>query len=89
MRSEAGGKLEWNAATGSLAIGFSMAEAGRVSLRAFDSQGRLLAVLLDADQAAGDHALSLFSHRLQAMHGSIVFALSWGGASMTRTFALP
>jgi hypothetical protein len=89
MRSEAGGKLEWDAATGSMAIGFSMAEAGRVSLRAFDSQGRLLAVLLEAEQAAGDHALSLFSHRIQTMHGSVVFALSWGGASMTRTFALP
>jgi hypothetical protein len=83
------GKLEFDAATGGMAVGFSLASPARVTLQAFDAQGRSLAVLLDADQAAGEHSLSLFSNRLQAMHGSVVFKLAWEGSSLTRAFVLP
>ena len=86
---ESAGKLEFESATGGMAIAFALAEPARVTLQAFDAQGRLLAVLLNADQAAGEHSLSLFSNRLQAMHGSVVFKLAWGGASLTRSFVLP
>lgn len=87
--AESAGKLEFDAATGGMAVGFALAAPARVTLQAFDAQGRLLAVLLDADQAAGEHALSLFSNRLQTMHGSVAFKLAWGGASLTRAFVLP
>lgn len=87
--ADAAGKLGFDAATGAMAIGFSLAEPSRVTLQAFDAQGRVLAVLLDGEHAAGDHSLSLFSNRLQAMHGSVVFKLTWGGAALIRTFALP
>jgi len=83
------GKLEFETATGGMSIGFFLAEPARVTLQAFDAQGRLLAVLMDGDHAAGDHALSLFSNRLQSLHGSIAFKLAWGGASLTRSFVLP
>jgi hypothetical protein len=83
------GKVDFDAATGSLAIAFSLASPAHVALQAFDSQGRLLATLLDADRAAGDHALSLFSNRLRDMHGAIAFKLTWGGASLTRSLVLP
>jgi hypothetical protein len=83
------GKLDFDAATGSLAVAFSLASPAHVSLQAFDSQGRLLATLLDADRAAGDHALSLFSNRLRDMHGAVAFKLTWGGSSLTRSLILP
>jgi hypothetical protein len=83
------GKLDFDAATGSLAVAFSLAFPAHVSLQAFDSQGRLLATLLDADRAAGDHALSLFSNRLRDMHGAVAFKLTWGGSSLTRSLILP
>lgn len=83
------GKLDFDAATGSFAVAFSLPAASRVSLQAFDSQGRLLATLLDAEQAAGEHALSLFSNRLGSMHGAVAFKLTWGGASLTRSLILP
>jgi hypothetical protein len=86
---QAAGKLDFDAATGSLAVAFTLASASRVSLQAFDSQGRLLATLLDAEQAAGEHALSLFSNRLASMHGAVAFKLAWGGASLTRSLILP
>jgi len=89
QRAESAGKLEFESGTGGMAIGFFLAEPARVTLQAFDAQGRLLAVLLDGDHAAGDHSFSLFSNRLQAMHGSVVFKLAWGGASLTRSFLLP
>lgn len=81
-------KLELDA-TGNLALAFSLAAPARVSLQAFDSQGRLLATLLDADRAAGDHALSVFSNRLRDMHGAVAFKLTWGDASLTRSLVLP
>jgi hypothetical protein len=86
---EAPGRLDFDAATGSLSAAFALAAPARVTLKAFDSQGRLLATLLDADQAAGAHALSLFSNRLRALHGAVAFRLGLGDAAMTRTLALP
>ena len=83
------GKLDFNPATKTLALAFSLASPAHVALMAFDSQGRLLAALLDADRPAGDQVLSLFSNRLKDMHGAVAFKLTWGGASLTRSFVLP
>jgi hypothetical protein len=85
----AAGRLDFDAATGSFGVAFSLESPAHATLQAFDSQGRLLATLLDADQAAGDHALSLFSNRLGSMHGAVAFKLTWGAASLTRSLVLP
>jgi hypothetical protein len=85
----AAGKLDFDAFTGNMALRFSLVAPAHVALRAFNTQGRLLATLLDADQSAGEHALSLFSNRLQEMHGPVAFTLTWGGASLARSLVLP
>lgn len=60
---------------GNLDITFGIERGARISLQAFDGQGKLLAVLLDADEGAGFHQLSLFSNRLQGHRGHVVFQL--------------
>jgi hypothetical protein len=89
LAGSAAGRLDFDAATGSFAVAFSLESPAHATLQAFDSRGRLLATLLDADQAAGDHALSLFSNRLGSMHGAVAFKLAWGGSSLTRSLVLP
>jgi hypothetical protein len=89
-RSDAAtGKLNFDSSTGSMALRFSLVSPAHVALRAFNTQGRLLATLLDADQLAGDHAMSLFSNRIQEMNGPVAFTLTWGAASLTRSLILP
>ena len=60
---------------GNLDVTFGIERGARISLQAFDGQGKLLAVLLDADEGAGFHQLSLFSNRLQGHRGHVVFQL--------------
>jgi hypothetical protein len=85
----AAGSLAFDPASRALAVAFSLSAPARVALRAFDARGRLLATLMDEDKSAGDFALSLFSNRLQSMHGAVAFKLDWGAASLTRSLVLP
>jgi hypothetical protein len=64
---------------GSVEVTFGMDEAAQVSLVAYDAQGRVLATLLDKQQSAGYHHLSVFSNRLQGMDGGAYFQLRVGG----------
>jgi hypothetical protein len=64
---------------GSVEVTFGMDEAARISLVAFDAQGRSLATLLDQPQTAGYHHLSVFSNSLQGMDGRAYFQLRAGG----------
>ena len=67
--------IRFDPAVGSLDVTFGIDQAARVSLHAYDTQGKLLAVLLDADEGSGFHQLSLFSNRLKGYQGNVVFQL--------------
>jgi hypothetical protein len=72
--------LRYEGVQGSVDVTFGIEEAARVSLVAFDAQGKQLAVLFDAEQGAGYHHLSLFSNRLQTGDGKVLFQLRAGNA---------
>ena len=59
-----GTMVRLDAAKRSIEAVFELAHTERVTLKAFDPQGRLLAVLLDGEQAAGPHALSVYTSDL-------------------------
>ncbi|HKP97327.1 MAG TPA: hypothetical protein VJ385_16385 [Fibrobacteria bacterium] len=77
--------LRFDADAGSLEVTFGIEEGARVSLHAFDAQGKLLAVMLDAKRDAGFHHLSLFSNRLQGYQGRVVFQLRAGRSVLAET----
>jgi hypothetical protein len=70
---------------GNLDVTFGIDQTARISLQAFDTQGKLLAILLDADEGSGFHQLSLFSNRLQGYKGHVVFQLRAGGSMLAET----
>lgn len=70
---------------GNLDVTFGIDQAARISLQAFDTQGKLLAILLDVNEGSGFHQLSLFSNRLQGYKGHVVFQLRAGGAMLAET----
>lgn len=72
--------LRFDAGSGSVEVTFGIEEAARISLRAFDTRGKVLAVLLDGRREAGFHHLSFFSNRLQGYRGRVVFQLRAGNA---------
>jgi hypothetical protein len=84
--ASAGMSIDVNPATGNVDVSFDLAQAGTVLLQAFDMQGRLVANLIQGDYAAGAHALSVFSNRLGAEAGSLVFKLQAGGRVKTHTW---
>lgn len=69
--------LDFIPATRNVNVSLALAESGPVLLQAFDTQGRLLATLVQSDFAAGSHKLSLFSNRLEAS-GALLFKLQAG-----------
>jgi hypothetical protein len=77
--------MRFDANSGNLEVTFGIDEAARVSLQAFDTQGKLLAVLLDADRGSGFHHLSLFSNRLQGYQGHVIFQLRAGQSVLAET----
>ncbi len=77
--------MRFDADAGSLEVTFGIEEAARLSLSAFDSQGKLLAILLDENQGSGFHHLSLFSNRLQGYQGHVVFQLRDGQSILAET----
>jgi hypothetical protein len=70
--------MRFDANAGSLEVTFGIEEGARVSLLAYDSQGKVLATLFDAEQASGYHHLSLFCNRLQGYQGHVIFQLRAG-----------
>lgn len=70
-----------DAAARSIQAVFELARAERVTLKAFDSQGRLLATLFDGEQAAGPHALSVYSSALDVSR-NLVLRLQAGDVVM-------
>ena len=66
-------------------VSFSLAQAGEVALQAFDMQGRLVAGLVQARFAAGEHRFSVFSNRLDGAQG-LVFKLNAGGQTRSNTW---
>jgi hypothetical protein len=69
--------LDFNPVTRNVNASFTLSESGPVLLQAFDTQGRLLATLVEGDYAAGSHNLSLFSNRLETS-GALLFKLQAG-----------
>jgi hypothetical protein len=80
--------LNFEPSQGSLEVTFGMDDAARVSLLAFDTQGKLLATLIDGNQGSGFHHLSLFSNRLQGHSGKVVFQLRAGNTVMAESRTL-
>ncbi|MDB5051251.1 MAG: hypothetical protein JWO30_4322 [Fibrobacteres bacterium] len=81
--------MRFDAGAGSLEVTFGIEEGARVSLLAFDTQGKLLATLLDGNQGSGFHHLSLFSNRLQGYQGHVIFRLRAGQAVLAETHSRP
>ncbi len=81
--------MRFDAQAGSLEVNFGIEEAERVTLHAYNTQGKLLAVLLDGKLEAGFHNLSLFSNGLQGHQGLVLFKLRAGQAMLAETRARP
>lgn len=81
--------MRFDADAGSVEVAFGIEAGARISLHAFDTQGKLLAVLLEADQASGYHHFSLFSNRLQGHRGKVVFQLRSGNAVLAESRTRP
>ncbi len=78
--------MEFNPGSRAVEIGFALKETQSVVLEAFDTQGRLVATLLEGSYGAGSHQLSVFSNRLQRLAGAGVFKLKVGEAVKTQTW---
>ena len=76
--------LGYDAATRSLNAAFDLAVAQDATVRAYDAGGRLLATLLEGRQEAGSHRYSLFSNRLEAVAGPVIFKLTLGREEFSR-----
>ncbi|MDB5104034.1 MAG: hypothetical protein JWP91_1723 [Fibrobacteres bacterium] len=78
--------MRFDAGTRNLEVSFALAGAEKVSLQAFDANGQAIATLLDGNQEAGSHSLSLFSNRLQSASGHLLFKLTIGKESFTQAW---
>lgn len=77
--------IRFDSDAGNLDVTFGIDQAARISLQAFDTQGKLLANLLDVNEGSGFHHLSLFSNRLQGYQGHVIFKLRAGNAMLAET----
>lgn len=77
--------MRFDSGAGNLDVTFGIDQAARISLQAFDTQGKLLANLLDVNEGSGFHHLSLFSNRLQGYQGHVIFQLRAGNAMLAET----
>ena len=78
--------MDFDPATRNVDVSFGLSRAQDVLLQAFDTQGRLVATLIQGNYAAGEHALSVFSNRLATGGGSLVFKLQVGEQVKTHTW---
>jgi methionine aminopeptidase len=81
--------MEFNPGSRAVEIGFALKETQSVVLEAFDTQGRLMATLLEGSYGAGSHQLSVFSNRLERLAGAGVFKLKVGEEVKTQTWNVP
>lgn len=72
-----GARIRFDASVRSLEVAFPMEKAGRVTLQAFDTQGKLLATLLEENRSQGGHRVSIHSSALDASK-PMVFRLQAG-----------
>jgi hypothetical protein len=77
--------MRFDAAAGNLDVTFGIDQGARIVLQAYDTQGKLLAILMDRNQGAGFHHLSLFSNHLQGYKGHVVFQLRAGQSVLAET----
>lgn len=59
-----GASLTYGSKSGSVIAAFSLTRPERVTLEAFDAEGKRIAVLIDERKAEGRHVLSIFSQAL-------------------------
>lgn len=78
--------MDFNPDTRNVEVSFGLARPQDVQLQAFDTQGRLVATLLQGTYATGSHSLSVFSNRLVQGAGSLVFKLKVGEQVKTHTW---
>jgi hypothetical protein len=67
---------------GSVEVEIGLEADMEVSLRAYDAAGKVVADLLDRRMQAGQHRLSIFSHRLESS-GPLIFRLMRGSRTTT------
>jgi hypothetical protein len=67
-------------------VSFINSQSQPVLLQAFDTQGRLVANLIDGNYAAGSHKLSVFSNRLEMNAKALIFKLKVGNQVKTQTW---
>ena len=79
------GSLAYDARTRNLEVSLDLASRELVNLDAFDSRGKLLAILLDGFQDAGERKLSVFSSRLDDSQ-AMVFRLRVGARIRTEAW---
>jgi hypothetical protein len=80
----AGARIRFDATVRTLDVAFPMEKAGRVTLQAFDTQGKLLATLLDENRDQGGHRVSIHSSALDASK-PMVFRLQAGDKVFQQT----
>ena len=78
--------MDFNPDTRNVEVSFGLSRPQDVQLQAFDTQGRLVATLLQGTYATGSHTLSVFSNRLVQGAGSLVFKLKVGEQVKTHTW---
>ncbi|GEM_PF-1587940 len=80
--------VDFHPETRNVDVSFGLTESKEVLLQVFDSQGRLLATLVQGAFASGPHKLSLFSNRLVASGGTLLFKLKVGDQVLSHTWTL-
>jgi hypothetical protein len=73
-----------NPARDMVEIGYLLNENGRVRLALYDSEGRLLRILVDGNHDAGEHLVRVDVHDLPG--GVYHYRLSGGGNNLSRSF---
>jgi hypothetical protein len=71
--------------TRNVEVAFALTQGQDVSLQAFDTQGKLLATLVEGRKEAGNHRFSVFSNRLNGS-GPLLFKLNLGGQVHTENW---
>jgi hypothetical protein len=80
--------IDYNPATRNVDVSFGILEGQPVLLQAFDTQGRLLATLVEGNFAAGEHNLSLFSNRIDASVNALIFKLKVGNRTQSHAWSM-
>ncbi|HKP97323.1 MAG TPA: hypothetical protein VJ385_16365 [Fibrobacteria bacterium] len=80
-----GFSIDFRPNTRNVNVSFGLATDQDVSLLAFDAQGHLIATLLEGKQSTGVHRMSVYSNRLDATSGILVFKLKAGDEVRTQS----